>query len=349
MKKFVRLVARAATALTIGLAGVLGAPTVVSAAECYGQFPNPVTDVCWSCIFPMKLGSTTMVESGQEDNGSTSDGWFCYCIDGINSQVGVAISFWEPARIAEVVREPYCFPAMGGVTMNAGVQAPRHTRMKGHGQRGGSRTGLSFYQAHWYVNPVLFYLEALIDTRCLEQNVFDLAYITELDPLWNDSKATFILNPDAVLFANPISKAVCAADCVAASIGFPLDDAFWCAGCQGSMYPLTGYVPAHVGGVQASSLVVQRLTNKLHRQGLMWSASGEAGQCGFYVEPLMKKSNYKYSMLYPSRQTEKINGRCCQPFGRTTMDWGSGREFPIRGEDFSYQIFRKRDCCQGAW
>ena len=64
-------------------------------------------------------------------------------------------------------------------------------------------------------------------------------------------------------------------------------------------------------------------------------------------QPVMMKTNYKYTMLYPIPQTKKIAGKCCQPFGRSTALWGSGREFPFTGEDFVYQIFRKRDCCAG--
>ncbi|WP_299160117.1 TraU family protein, partial [Accumulibacter sp.] len=29
--------------------------------------------------------------------------------------------------------------------------------------------------------------------------------------------------------------------------------------------------------------------------------------------------------------------------------WGAGREFPFEGEDFAYMVFRKRNCCQGAF
>jgi len=53
-------------------------------------------------------------------------------------------------------------------------------------------------------------------------------------------------------------------------------------------------------------------------------------------------------MLYPVPQTRKIAGRCCQPFGRSTILWGAGREIPQIGEDFAYLIFRKRNCCEGA-
>lgn len=82
----------------------------------------------------------------------------------------------------------------------------------------------------------------------------------------------------------------------------------------------------------------------------MWAASGEDGTCGYYVEPIMKKSNYKYQAIWPSRQTDKdVEGRCCQPYGRTSYDWGMGKTSPVTGEDHTFQVFRKRDCCQGAW
>lgn len=80
----------------------------------------------------------------------------------------------------------------------------------------------------------------------------------------------------------------------------------------------------------------------------MWAASGDDGLCGYYIQPVMDKTNYKYHMLYPVPQTRKINGKCCQPLGRSEIKWGAGREFPFAGEDFAYQIFRKRNCCQGA-
>jgi conjugal transfer pilus assembly protein TraU len=46
-------------------------------------------------------------------------------------------------------------------------------------------------------------------------------------------------------------------------------------------------------------------------------------------------------------QTAKINGKCCQPYGRATAVWGAGRQYPYKGEDFSYEIFRKKNCCLG--
>lgn len=314
-----------------------------TSATCHGKFPNPITDICWSCVLPLRIGPAKILSMDQEDNDSSSKDILCACNSGGIPKVGLSISFFEPARIAEVVRTPYCFPTLGGTKIDFGIDAPKHAQTA---HRSGTAPS-AFYHVHWYMNPLVFWLEVLLDNFCLEKGVFDLSYLTEIDPLWADSETSFILNPDVTLFANPIGQAACAVDCIAATAGFPLNELFWCAGCQGPMYPLTGWVGAKVGGVQSSTLLVQRMTNKLHREGLMWSAAGDDGQCGFYPQPLMDKRNYKMQMLYPIPNTKKITGRCCQPFGRTSVVWGAGKEFPYKGEDFSYQIFRKRDCCSG--
>jgi len=310
---------------------------------CQGKFMNPITDICWSCVFPLKIGSATLISDNQEDNGSSGGSPLCSCTNNGLPTVGVKISFWEPARLVEVVRSPYCFPSLGGIKIDVGIFAPAHTHPANSGQ-----SPTTFYQAHWYVNPMLFWLQVLVDDSCLEQGVFDLAYFTEVDPLWANTELAFILNPDAALFANVVAQAACAADCVAASVGFPLNTLFWCAGCQGSMYPLAGWVGAHVGGVESSTLLVQRMTNKMHREGLIWAASGSKGLCGYYVQPIMDKTNYKLQLIYPVRNTDKWFGKCCHPFGRTTSIFEAGKEFPYKGEDFAYQLFRKRDCCEAS-
>ena len=108
------------------------------------------------------------------------------------------MSFWEPLRTAEVGRTPYCFPSLGGMELNVGIRAPAHGRTP---NKSTSAQRSSFYQVHWYFTPWLFILEVLLDTKCLEQFAWDLAYMTELDPLWDDSVTTFFLNPDASLFS----------------------------------------------------------------------------------------------------------------------------------------------------
>jgi conjugal transfer pilus assembly protein TraU len=168
----------------------------------------------------------------------------------------------------------------------------------------------------------------------------DLAYLTELDPLWNDDEKSFILNPEAVLFGNILAQAACAADCVAASSNLPLNELFWCSGCQGGLYPFTGSLNDHSGGVQASLLIAGRFMAKLHREFLLWGTYGREGWCSKYPMPIIKKCQYRFQMTYPIPTAQN-----CYPMGHTEAFWQGGKEFPYQGSDFGYLVWRRRECC----
>ena len=339
MKSFIRFLVAIALSWT-GLAGAV-VPTT-----CLGEFANPITDVCWSCILPITIGNAPVGNIGaQEDSMDNPPTPFCSCYPS-EPYFGLVIGFWEPVRTVEVVRSPYCFPTLGGTTMGGRTSPPEAGR---HTQNQADPVGRSFYQAHFFKDPVMSILESFASDRCLEEGGFDLLYITEVDPLWSDDELTLILDPEAILFSNPITIAACVADCLAASLSFGLPQLFWCDGCQGTIYPFNGNVPYHMGGVRTAELILHRFTAKLHRQHLAMAGHGAAGLCAPYLEPLMDKTGYKTSLSYPIPQTgytDSPDGRCCQPFGRTTIFWASGKEFPARGEDFAFKLFRKRNCCE---
>ena len=63
---------------------------------CTGRFPNPITEICWSCILPISIGNATIANfDGQEDISNPSSP-VCSC--GVNPTIGLSIGFWEPAR-----------------------------------------------------------------------------------------------------------------------------------------------------------------------------------------------------------------------------------------------------------
>ena len=309
-------------------------------ALCNGKFPNPITDYCWSCVFPIRIaGIEIPLDDRQEDTNDSVDAT-CTCGDGLNLAIGITSSFWEPSMLVDVVRKPFCMAGIGGVDMGNLIDAPASgiSRVKG------TQAKDSFYQVHWYVNPILYIIQLAVDSDCLDRSPFDMAYMTEIDPKWNDEELSLILNPDVFLYANPIAQAACIGDCFSATADFPLNDMYWCGGCQGSVFPFTGHVNNHIGLVDSSSLLLQKFTHMAHRELMIYAQSGEDGMCKKYPKFLIDKNDYKYSMVFPTPQ-RKIFGRCCQPFGRTTADWGSGTTFPYKGEDVVYQVFRKRDCC----
>ena len=340
--------------------GLVFASTFADAAQvCNGQFMNPISDVCWDCAFPIKLFGQKLTSGTGDDYDSTNptgvDKYICTCNLAMGLQrTGFPVSFWEFTREVDVTRTPYCLVGLGQ-QMNVGINADMDG---GKSRVTGEDTTSVFRHVHWYVNPLLGLMGAVLDAKCLEPKGFDLAYISELDKSWIDEETARILTPDAYLFNNIVAQLACGADCVAASAGLmDISNAmFWCAGCNGALYPLDGWTAASYSGVQMSSLLVHRMTAKQHRMFTQTSAAGTAAMCGAgQIEVTMDKREYKYTMVFPVPQAEmKDNGigaggallACCQPFGRTTLLWGSGRELPFKGEDFAYGIFRKRDCCQ---
>ena len=306
------------------------------AYSCSGRIPNPVTDIAWISIFPIKIGPTTVAGFGQEDVGSSAPA-VCACPLPVPPwiRIGIGLSFWEPARAVEVTTTPMCSPILGGIPLG-GVGAL--------GKRGSAKTDSesrnSFYHVHWYMFPLTNWMSMLTDTVCVTLESFDLLMLSEFEPTWNDDELATIFTPEATLFANPIAQAACAADCIAASAGFPLNELFWCAGCQGSMYPMTGNIVNHESGIQASLLATQRMHSKLHRAFLAWDMNSPAAMCLPLPLPIINKRSYKTQMMYPIPNTLGAH-----PYGRSDIFWAAGKEYPVMGEDFSYLIWRRRLCC----
>ncbi len=299
---------------------------MLQAGQCSGKFLNPISDICWKCIFPIRIAGIKVVGSSMPDPDSPKTP-VCLCPPHLP---GIPVSFWEPVRLVEVTRKPFCLISLGGVSLG-------DLSCKGTVN---AKQGNSFYHVHWYIYPLFFLLEILTDFLCLEKKYYDLAYITEFDPLWNDDSKTAIINPEALLFGNIIAQTACIADCAKASVSTPIKSLFWCCGCQGSMYPLSGTVGAHNGGVQGSLLIASRMIYKLHRQGLLHGTVGEKALCRPQFSPIINKQQYRLQMTYPIPETKP-----CKTIGQTEVLWQGGREYPVKGEDFAYLVWRKRDCC----
>lgn len=324
-------------------------PISQSNATCVGTWINPITDVCWSCMFPFTiLGIKMDLPTGEEPAGSFHAPAVCAGQSSLGYKIGIGMSFYDPNKIVDVTRTPYCMVGLGGIDLSAGIG----DLYKRHGETMPETVKLTnFYQAHTMIDPLLYLLEVPLDISCTQVGDFDIAYLTELDPLWNNDNLTFYLNPDVILYANPLTPITTAMDCVnnlpgAWNISSGL--AYWSAGCQGSMYPLDGNLPGSYP-IDDSILTMQRLLHKNHRELLEFSTAGPAALFASIVpQPIMNKTEYKYSMIYPVNFIDPLSGgKCCSPFGRTTIGWSAGHSFPTTGEDFSYHIYQRRDCCSG--
>ena len=340
---------RGFAAALIGAALLSSAPVGAPASDCSGRIINPVADVCWSCLFPIKLGATLPVSAeGALPDVDTGASVLCSCGSGANLSAGLTFSFWEPLRTAEIVRHAWCLPSLGGVSLTGGSAQAGAVRGIDHARTpktADTRRRTAFWNVHWYMSPWLFVLEAVLDNGCLEQAPWDLAYLSELDPLWDDTLSSFLLAPDAALFTAGAAFGACAVDCIAAAAGTSIKSLYWCSGCQGAVFPLSGWMAGQVSPVQAWLLMSHRFAVKLSREGILWSAHGKDGLCGPYLTPLMDKSVWRTQLVYPSRSTGKVDGACCFPLGRSAAAWAAGKTYPGAGEDGAVLLWRKRDCC----
>lgn len=324
------------------LSVLLMAPWQISRANskmCHGSFVNPITDVCWSCLFPITIGSMPVVHSDMSDTDNPRLP-VCACMTPF-PRIGISIGLWEPVALTDVTRHPYCMVNLGGFQMDSIPSL----YLNGTVETANSNENHSFYHLHWYKYPVLFWLRVITDFLCLETGDLDIAYLTELDPSWGNDELGFVINPEAFLFGNLIAQAACSADALAASIKKPMDFLFWCAGAQGSFYPLNGHVQEHVSNVQATTLLTERMAYKLHRKGLLRDSVGEDGAAlcdTHHITPIIPKSRYRYQMVNPVPTTGKGG---CHPFGATTATWEAGHSYPYKGEDFGYLVWRKLNCC----
>lgn len=307
----------------------------VADAACEGRFVNPITDICWRCMFPLSLGSTKVTGGDLPDTSNPgSPVQFCPMPPPVFQRVGLAIGYWEPMAMTDVARSPGCMVNLGGFTVNLGKMG------MGTAKKDDKQVNGAFYHVHWYKYPLTYWLNIITSLGCLQGGDLDIGYLSEIDPTWEDSALTSILNPEAVIFANPIAQGACAADAIASAVNKPLDPLFWCAGSQGSMYPFNGWVSNESSPLQSSVLVSERMAFKLHRQGqILESVGADRAVCFEYPSPIIPKERWRYQMvnMYPDVAQ-------CHPFGRTVMRWETGRNPPNTKKNYGYLLWRKRNC-----
>lgn len=327
----------------IALALIVSSPTK-SEAKCVAggfQILSMLGAVCWECMFPITISGIPIVVGPMYNQPALTGAYQPICLcpfpPPIFVRIGLPIGFFEASRLAETVSEAFCFPMFG---FQIPAAAP--------GTLGGSvasktnqteKSGKTFMQVHWYDFPIYAIIEILTDFICLEMTSFDLAYITEVDPLWQDDMLTALINPEALMFGNPITNLACMADSVSALVGYALDPLFWCKGSWGNAYPLGGNthsknIPEDAASITASFIY------KLHRELILWNAFGPGPLLCFKTpSPIWHKNAYRMQLIYP------IPHPLGTVIGQHGLIWTTGKNPPFIGDNFGFLIFKRRECC----
>jgi len=149
-----------------------------------------------------------------------------------------------------------------------------------------------------------------------------------------------LMNPEALLFNNPVATASCMADAAAAGVYKPIDGMFWCQGSWGNTYPLMGYGSAT--SVQDASLLAARLVAIQHKRLMMWKTYGPEAVCTDIPYPVMPKQQYRWQIFHPIPQP-LFN----EWTGRSTLLGREPHHIATVGEDWVQILWRYEECCMG--
>lgn len=327
--------------LLIGLLFLVLTPASALATRS-GPMVNPFAETAWNEIFPLKIAGVTIVSGGNYDTPDPANFPICVCPapPPLFYRVGITTSFWEPARAVEVTKTPFYFP-LAGFGVGTGLISKGTLGGTVADGSGAGQGEVTAGQAHYVIYPVWAIMEMLTDLVCIEHSGLDYAYITEVDPLWQDSELALLIQPEALLFANPIAVMSCMVDSVSVNLYRPMEAMFWCAGSGGTVYPLSG--KAALGDyTQGSALLAHRMIYKLSRELLLCDTG--VNLCGCMPTPIWIKPNYKLQAIRPMVQYQ------AWPIGKSDFFYGAGLNPPIVGaagppDEFLWLVFRKRACC----
>lgn len=339
--------------------------------QCSGKFVNPISDICWSCMLPMTIGNTQVL--GKKDNHSMQTSKrrdtknpvspVCSCItNGVHNAVGVTIGYWEPFRLVDITYEPYCFVGLGGIKIQLGSSTQ-------YGTDEHARTDMnsSFAHTHLYVYPITYLMNLISDAICSDMTDFGIAYMSEIDPSYLDEFLSTFMFPESLLFANAIGEMSCIKDCVQSTIGMPDNNMFWCAGCQGGIYPIVGWSSSQYSYASQIALLTQRLIFKMHRSGVFPRTSTNDSSpngklCRPSVAPTVKRSQYKLQLTFPAsgssraysqdvmdeaaaRAFSRSNENQCTTLGMDSHFFAPDAESIKFNGNAGVMIWRKRNCC----
>ena len=307
-----------------------------SYAVCKGKFFNPITDIDWWGIFPIKIGGITIFKSKIDTPSVPGGSPICICGKPPKLRIGIKVSFWDPARLIETVKDAWCFPTLGFSLGHTGF-------LNGSTSDKDRNSDETFAQSHYIWMDVFALVGLFTDYSCFSPLEFDIAYITEIDPTWNSDITAFLLNPEALLFGNPIAQIACSADAVSSNAETPLDPLFWCMGSLGSAYPLTGHWSGR-DKTSGNAAIASRMIYKLSRELLIWDSA--VSYCYKFPTPIWIKSHYRLQEARPLRSPWIIL------IGRSDLIWGPGANPPISGgkgseDNFLWVLFKERLCCMG--
>lgn len=281
--------------------------------------PAMITDVCWNGLFPLYIANVRTAGKSKYAPPDRNTDRVCACggdlSEGEIPQVGTTMGMYFPKYLLTVTKKPYCFPELNGLEMASQMGLVSRFNIGNQDQSAGGEendANQASYSWHLASFPLTHILETFSDFTCDRSGfvTYDLIWISETLPHHYDPSLASFLIPETALFASPIALPFLAVDCVASSLGSPIDELFFTAGCWGKMYPLTANIGSNPNKVAGKSLIATRALYFLSRIGVLDRTMGEDAVCKPRKMPLLKRSQYRIQQMWPMSEASSDESLC---------------------------------------
>ena len=325
-------IARVVTAVT-GLLVAASAQAICTPVAPPGI--GPLTNANYNNFFPVSVLGIQISPAGAKNPPLMVRSPVCLCPSHFGITLpGIMVTYWSPVYVYEAEDDPGCYPTISGATILPGFE----------GQRGAGATEdhtVSLKrQGHFYSYPLFAFMKMFESGVCQDQNqIVNLAYTTEVDPLWHSDLWTSVLNPEAVLFNNIIADLACIPDAIATNLGITLDPIFWCSGGK-NVYPHAGGNERSDSNENLNMITMTKFLMRHHRVAALWQSIGPSAVCFTHPNPVMPKSQYRPDPIWPF---PKGFGRNLV-MGTHPLLWGTVANVPTQ-EGSVFLIWKAVQCC----
>lgn len=303
-----------------------------NAVGCFGKIFNPVSDLNWNNAFPITIGG---IKNKQGPNSPPLHSMPAICNCSLTP--GVGVTYWEAKYVAEVARTSGCLSTLGGVESMGNSLAYQNSN-QGASDRTGSRKSRS--QVHWYRYPVMAMMDIMATyAHCMTVAEFGLAAPTEVDPDWNNGAFSTLSQAETLLFSNPIAALSCVPEAGTALFNFNVDPMYWCAGSEGTIFPLTGTSQNYSNEAKGNLQILAKFVARQFRIGGLLVSIGPWAQCNARLSPIWLKSQFRIDHIYPIHVNRTII------FGKPEAAFAlPGLNTPVQ-TDSAYMIWEGKQCC----
>lgn len=312
-------------------------------------------------MLPIKIaGAEFGGDSSIPDTDSAGKEFLCMCQmpPPIFERLGIYISFWNNIGMIDTTSIPYCFPQLGMSLAEEFADSVENaydsilTKPGGigssmqFGERASAGDGVDQFvsaNVHFlsFMNLMQIVSEAIF-AACITVNTNIPLYITETLANWQNDEWGVLLNPEALLVANPIAVAACMADSFSTSLfQRSLDPLFWCVGSWGALYPITMNVGSGVP-LSAYGMLAARMISQKFQTGQILDTTGSHmlnNACQPIPSYFMQKKDINIYPVFPHKYSKRF------PLGLPSEIWGVGFDNPANLGVMTWIVYQKRDCC----